>query len=501
MQGEFKMKEKRIVGLILVMILSTVTVGTVMAQRAAPADFIESPTSISSAGRFSSGADDYIHSAYYADVEFKNWFSFASFAEANRVSMGYARRIGGIYLGLYYGGNLFMGYTTDTYTESDETTYGATKTFRAYSSGPGISTAAGYNNNRFAVLIGFGNMGIRLSYASTHDGFSGEDISYGLLYKQYDSANGWIVPQIQWGMTTTLLPQGIQPTVTLDLGFRRYFTRYEQYYTSPWTTRSEYVQNSQNYFEPTLSLGAGGYTIYTGEAFKAAVDLDYTLIFRMYSNDYSNTTPDAAGKYKVASISVLNTTGVLTEKSYIKNEVTPSIKASYSGERLGLGAKLYLPLGFESEKTTDMVRKAANDTDIWKDGDDESRFEFTFSPLICLGLQYQMIPSKLTLNAGGVITAVEFTRESTDTDSYSGGSKAAGSSTVKTRSTSFSGTRVTGLYAGFGFNLNENFGLEAVTGVGGSPARIARGSNEVNIFGTGNDSLTAFYQILATLKF
>ena len=482
------MKSKKILGLIL--ILSMIAVSGVFAQRAEPTGFITSPTSNATAGRFSTNVDDYIATQWYTgdDVKFNNWFAFGSFASATRAALGYARNFGGIYVGLYYGGNLFRGYTTNTYTESDSSAGGSPKSIKAYTSGPTIS-AANWNDNRFAVLIGVADMGFRLSYASTHDGFKDSDMAIGAnYYKNYKSALGWIEPQIQWGMAKSLLAEGIQPSATLDLGFFRNFVRVEQYTAGTWNTIGEVVNSSQNYFQPRLALNLGGYTFYTGSAFTMSADLDYTLTLQIYRNDYSY----AANSTK--TIKGINTGAALSENSSMENNVAPSLKASYTGnDKLGLIAQLYLPFDFLSQKTTGMAIKNASG-DLWKNGADVSTFTFTVTPTLNLGLQYQILPSKLALNAGGIVQAVTLTTTKTDTAAYANDVKGG---TSKSRSTTFTNpASVTSLYAGVSYNLSKNLTFDAVTGV--------YGTNGANIFGTGGiggGSITVFGQILASLKF
>jgi len=494
------MKKRALFVLIMALVLSMIAVDNVMAQSGRTVwNFLQSPTSISTRSLYSSYADDFIHTAYYKSVEFDKFYSFASFAYNTRGILGFAKSFGDTYVAAYYGGNLFAGYTQNTFNEINSTTHGSSKTFRNYTSGTSISNTGG-NNNRFALLIGVGDMGFRFSYASTRDGLNKKDIQVPIetvstLAKKYKTANGWIIPQFQWGMTRTLTEQGIQPTVTFDLGFHRLYTKYEPYTGANWRTNGEIVLGSMNFVQPVISLGLGGYSIHSGEAFEAIIDLDYTLTLRMHKNDYSYLD---GGQYKTKSIKGFNSrttvapyTSTLTENKYNSNYFEPSIKVEYTGnDRLGFAAKLSLPLTLLSERRSIMGLKA--NYDLQKNGADASIFTFSLSPSISLGAQYDILPGKLALNAGGMIRAVNFSTATTKTDTYTAGSKTG--STLKSKTTTWSATGVgSGLYAGFNFNFNENIGLEANTGV--------QNSNDVNIFGTGSSSLTYFASILASLKF
>jgi len=219
-----------------------------------------------------------------------------------------------------------------------------------------------------------------------------------------------------------------------------------------------------------------------------SADLDYTLTLQIYRNDYSY----AANSTK--TIKGINTGAALSENSSMENNVAPSLKASYTGnDKLGLIAQLYLPFDFLSQKTTGMAIKNASG-DLWKNGADVSTFTFTVTPTLNLGLQYQILPSKLALNAGGIVQAVTLTTTKTDTAAYANDVKGG---TSKSRSTTFTNpASVTSLYAGVSYNLSKNLTFDAVTGV--------YGTNGANIFGTGGiggGSITVFGQILASLKF
>jgi len=511
------MRNNALIGLLLVLVLSVFIVGTVSAQyvivewRPEPSGFLESPTSISSAGRFTSPVDDYIHASYWADVDINKWFGFVSFDDHYYASLGYARKIGGIYIAAYYGGNLFQNYAQSEWAEED-INWNTKRTLRRYNQGFNFS-GVDINDNRFALLIGFGIMGIRLSYASTHDSFSKEDLIIDVVYyKSFSKALGWIIPQIQWGLTRPLMSRGIQPTVTFDLGFYRNFERGDAYNDLDWGTAGDDVRYSNNVTVPRLSLGLGGFTFYYGDDFNAGFDLDYTMLFGIYRNDYSYSD---GVKLKTKTIKGLNLGFVslvnfLYENSYFSNDIAPSINVSYTGnDRLGLSAKLSLPIGLVSYEEAKMDIKDEGGG-LWKNGIDFSAFLFSFTPALRLGLQYKIVPGRLTLNAGGVIKAATITFMTFEETNYSLGSKDPGTPVVKGKavfhgeipSSPFSSRIIpytsssdfaTGLYAGFNFNMSDNFVLESVSGV--------NNSNEANLFGAGGESLGLFTKILATLKF
>ena len=483
------MKRKTFFVLAAVLILSTIAVGSVMAQKSEPEDFLESPTSIATAGRFSSDTDDYIGAADYAGVAFKNWFAFASFDDHYKATLGYARYFGNIYVGLYYGGNMFWGYLDNSYAEYEHTfTSGSKKTFNSYTTWE--NPANSENENRFAVLIGVADMGFRISYASNHASFGGDDIIVGAnAYKNYDRTNGWIVPQLQWGMTKPIMEKGIQPTVTFDLGFYRNFYRYTLY-NADGTAADERVSNSRNFVQPKIALGLGGFEFYNGENFSISADLDYTLLFEIFRNDFSYLD---GTKWKINTVKGINATGSLSEDSFVSHEITPSLSASYDSDRLNLSARFALNFDLISSKSSEMEEYDSGK--LRKDGYDESFFRFVFQPELALGMQYKAIPGKLIINAGGKISAGGIMKYSNNYDYYNSGTKTS-TTTTKIKSTSYMTVAgETGLYLGLAFNFNEHFGLEAVTGL--------INDNDFSVFGDGSfvDSVTTFGRILAKIKF
>jgi len=207
--------------------------GFVWAQRPEPAGFISSPTSTSTMGLFRSPVDNYINVSFFPQAQVENWFTYASFYEDFNVSLGYARRFGGVYLGLYYGGNLFRGYNDRQYTEQlFDNASGTDRIIKVFTNAApdpvsDILRSDMYNDNRFAVLIGLDNMGFRLSFASNFGSFQGNDIAIGAItpvYSEYKKSDGWLTPQLQWGLTQQCLLKVFSPVLLLNLVLHGFLT-------------------------------------------------------------------------------------------------------------------------------------------------------------------------------------------------------------------------------------------------------------------------------------
>jgi hypothetical protein len=473
-----------------------------------------SPTNNGTSGRFKTAIDDYISPQDYAGLKLNNWFSYASWATAGQPQFGFAKQINNFYLGLYYKGTFWGGVNNFAGKEEIIPTFmGGTesKKLTTYT----IPAPLDYPDNSVAVLFGFADMGIRLGFSSTYDSFKSDGdmrveagVTSGVAtynhYKSYALENGNLVPQIKWGMARNLIKQGVKPYATATLNFHRESLRANQYST-PNETSGEKILYSQNYFQPTFAAGLGGFTFYDADGFKGSVDLDYTLRLNLYSNDYSYAEDTSAGvapaDYKYGTktfngtwgpVSAANASLILRERSYIYNSVVPSLAASWSSGNLGLKAKLRANLDFDTTKTTDMdaTRDADGKTNgnLQKHGNDETRDTFTVTPRLDLGLQYGIIPGKLTLNAGGRLArGITFT--TTDLKVYDSGNEDQIKAS-KSKSSGF-GTMTWRLHAGAMFNFSDNVWIEASTGV----------QNGVNVFSTGADGLFNFTAIAVGLKF
>jgi hypothetical protein len=507
------MKSRRIFGLTAALLLSVVVAGGLWAQTA-PHDFVTSPQSTASEGRYRSDADNFIRTDSWSGVRFNTFYAYTSFytgpstdpRAANRAALGYATKFGDAYVAAYYSGNFWSGTTGFTYTERDLPFNGSDKTFPVYSATPAFSTGT-IPDNRVALLLGVADMGFRLSYAWTHEAFKKDDIAApatipnpnydptdpdspetitgNAFYKSYEMDYGVISPQIEWGMAKALTEKnGIQPKVTLNLNFFRNYKKVDQYNPADGTSYGEAIANSQNYFNPHLIVGVGGFHFYNQNGFRATVDLDYELNLRLYDNEYSyfdGTT------YKTDKIAGLYTGGdALSENSYIRNLVTPSLAGQWSGGNLALRFKLNLPLQFTDEEATAMT---LNDGKPEQNGTASKTSAFVFSPNLRLATQWRAIPNKLHLYAGARLNLGNITHTTVESSTYSGGTEDDNSS-AKRVSDEFANTS-NALKLGVTFLPTENLIFEAACGVGTN--------NSLSVFDPAG--LLNFTTLLVSLKF
>jgi len=441
----------------------------------------ESPQSAATQGRYRSAADNFIRPDAHTGVSFDKFYAMTSFANPGRAQLGYAAKIGGLYLGLAYGGSFWAGYTPLNYTE-DKASWpgGSDKTFKTYDS---IDFGSGTPENRFAILLGGGDMGFRFTFSSVgHELISLKDdfaVASSGYYKSYEAERGAITPQLAWSMTKGLTGNGIQPWATLDLGFVKNYSKAE-IYDNTGKSNGVNVRYSANYVEPKLSLGLGGLIVYKNDSnFRVTADLDYDLLLRLYENEYSYV--DSSGDYKTKKIKGDFNGTTFTEKTYHDHLITPSLAAQWSGGPLAVRLKLNLGVPLTGAENTVVTLKTDGSGDFADGSKKASSFTVGFNPNLRLAAQWKIHP-KFTLNAGGRInfyTGSQTTATIEDNDNY----KKVTEPTGRTNNI---------LNAGLTFLPTDNLTFEVSTG-------IINGN--INVFDTNPGGLLNFTNFLVGLKF
>ena len=478
---------------LLALLMMVISAAGIWAQNL-PASIWTSPQSTVTEGRYRSNADDFIRPDAYAGVKFNRWFGMISFLWDENFSgiatLGYATKVSNVYLGGFYNGNLWAGAPANNYTsmETFPVPNGgvAGRPYNVYN----YINVVPANVNNIALIVGAADMGFRITYRTNHQSFNESGIVTGnQLYKNYKAEGGYIAPQIAWAMAKDLTGNGIRPYATVDLVFNRDYLSTET--SGPDSNGIEGVKigRSSNHIDPSVGLGLGGYTFYNQDGFKASCDLDYVLTLNIYDNEYSYEkdgvyrTGTIKGTYSPASIS-------LVEKSYVSNQVTPSLSGSWSEDRLSLKFKLNLPLTIISREDNQMdVNSSYN---LVRQGANDSTFSFSFRPDVRLALQYKIIPGKLVLNAGARLQTAAITLEKVDRVIFNDDVKTS-SQTI--HQDSWGSSFVSRFSLGPTFNLTDNVWIEAVTGV----TNAYGNSGTIDVFAPGG--LFSFGSILVALKF
>jgi hypothetical protein len=419
-----------------------------------------SPQFTATQGRFRSAADNFIRPDYYNAVTFDKFFAMTSFAATDKAQLGYAGKIGNMYIGAAYGGNFWANYTDLTYTEQEYAAWpGGSKKVPVYGFNYSNPFTSKTPENRIAVLLGLADMGFRFTFSSVgHELISLKDsVVGGSAVKSYEAERGRIIPQIAWAMAKDLSENGIRPYVLLDLGFTRDYIKGET--ISAIGPNNAYVGYSENSFDPKLTLGLGGYTFYKNEGgFKLLADFEYALELRIFENEYSYQ--NGTGYYEIAKIKGINGggSGGLSEDTYSGHLLTPALAGQWSGGPLALRFRLNLPVTFVGAESTDMTINGSG-----LDSGDKSSLSFIgFNPNLVLAAQWKIV-SKLTLNVGGRITLGNIGQETTETTSK--GTPGIPSTSTKTI-TGRRGASSNQLTIGFTFLPTDNLTFEASSGIG-----------------------------------
>jgi len=467
-------------------------------------------------GMFGLPGENYMEVQWYPDAGFEKFYIQAGFT--GKADLGFATKIGGLYIGVSYTGGLFHQYDWGGYEESVTIFRGTDKKIKQYTIPEGWADKTWLKNNpnpvdhNFGILIGIADMGFRFDFSSDYQIFEMKEdvIVGGDQYKSYKSEYGTLTPSITWGMAKDLTPNGIRPAIQLSFGFHVDQSQNERYdVTSPYASRS-YIGNAlgnegtDNYTDLGLAINLGGYTImarknvFTKEnEFSFSVDLDYSLNSKLYGKNkrtysYLNRNANIEEEGRFSSSGGFD--GFDTKIENGTHVIEPSLQVQWDSDKIGLGAKLHLPVTIESDKYTYNKLNISNSKlsySLEKQGTEET-ISVEFAPSLNLGGVYRLVPSKFHINMGAEI-----------------GLSSAKSETVKSHvdATNTDSTKVTNttkgtdsnFTIGVSFFLTRNVILDAYTGV--------QKANEFNFFGTGKSSdtetgsVTYFGGILLMLSF
>jgi hypothetical protein len=463
---------------------------------------VASPQGDVTLGKFESDADYFMSARNYTNMGFDKVFSLVSYKRqttasignaktyyANLAQLGFATRVGKLYMGMSYIGNALLdfgsinqGKNTYSYTEKKAVfPGGGEKTWKVFSENPVLNYAQNAINNEAALLFGIADMGFKVYFATNYQENSQSDFfstnNATELYKNYDEQIGHINPGLVWGMAREIIPgRGLKPEVKLDLNFFRWNIKLEKY-EADGTTRGMYVSRSENRFIPGFNLSTGDFTLARVNDLSMNIGLDYGIKLYLYDNEYSY--PDANGKYQIKRLQggrvgflSLASSADFYDINQVYNSLTPKIGARWSGERLGLFAGLNLAMSIDdTTQTRKNLKQGSTDGSLVKDGEDKKTTKFSFNPEFNLAMQWAIVPERLFLNTGCKIRILEVSSETGDKKVYADGVEVeTDRDKVISNVFNYSSTR---LYLGVTFNITSNLDLQAALGVD---------NNSVNVF-------------------
>jgi len=491
--------------LIMIAVLLLAAVTGAFAQAGAITDYM-----------FGLPGENYMEVQWYPESGFEKFYVQAGFT--GKADLGFATKIGGIYVGVSYTGGIFNQYNWN-YEESVVSFRGADKKIKQYKTPDDWykGTDDPYDPNiiypferpvdhNLGILVGIADMGFRFDFGSDYQLFEvKEDVVVdGGQYKSYRTEYGNITPSLKFGMAKDLTPNGIRPSVQLSLGFHVDQSQTEQYNdSSPYTKRAVNIKNAEginngtdNYTDLGLALNLGGYTfmsrknLFTKEnEFSFSVDLDYSLNSKLYGkNQYTYSNIDATA-YTFEKEGRFGDTNTAFDTN-IKNGthvIEPSVQVQWNVDKIGLGAKLHLPvtIGFD-ESTTNLITYGTTSYSI-KETATTKETSIEFAPRLNLGGVYRLVISKFHINMGAEIGLSSAESKTVEVSPKDDSSKKTISVTNETNGTHSQFTIGASLF------LTRNVILDAYTGV--------RDRRDLNFFGTGEGSVTYFGGILLMLSF
>jgi len=246
---------------------------------------MESNTSKATAGVFTGDIDDAMDVHDFSGLKFDKGFGFIGYGgniTNNPASLGYASRFGGLYLGLWYTGNVVR--VRENWEEQVTTTYDlinqipiTTATRTQYFGGGNIISS----NNQIEALLGIGSMGFKIGFHEnvSDTKFPGRIItvtenqdgtvthSNGDIL-EYSNITGSLSPSLTWGMSIDLGSFAIKPLLAVGIGIGL-GSNVNNYRDVPYITVGGELRGTE-----TINLN-GSNSAYINPDFKVGADIDF----------------------------------------------------------------------------------------------------------------------------------------------------------------------------------------------------------------------------------
>jgi hypothetical protein len=408
---------------------------------------------------YSADVDRYLNVNNWSAVNFDKWFGFAHGSDvgspAFRANLGYATKLGDIYLGARYFGNIFAdtgsaesvtlnpAYDADTQelTSLTETTsYPANKLHNSV--------------NQLDILIGVAGQGIKVgffesmsirptagnrNFSKTTNYLTGVE-QYTYEPVEYTAFAGYLLPSIQWGTVLNVNDLTIKPRVTLSFNiyqdtiidtYQSYTTVYGDTVGNQTLTRASGQNNG--FLRPGVAVGAD-IGLPKKDDVATTFAIDYTLNIDFYNNDYSGSgfSGTAAGPVSwdgntttttssIASKTETTTANTLrfSDNTRFYHSISPKVtfdKTVADGLKLGLAVLAPVTITATSNdrytearsiiETTNFnalnsaAAKTITETTVHTPLGLTEQTVFTLSPSVRIGASYNLIPSRFTVNDG-----------------------------------------------------------------------------------------------------
>jgi hypothetical protein len=488
---------------------------------------------------------NFMEPQWYVYSGFEKFYIQAGFDDPNLAKLGFATKVGEMYIGVSYEGSLFNQADVWDYTEetidvtpppNPSTSPFEGKTIKTY----GIPALDGSKrpNHNIGVLFGIQDIGIKLTVETDYQIFDlNEDAIVGTNnYKSYKAEYGDVSPSLKFGFAKDLTEKGIRPSVELVFSFHTDSIQtnyYEAGTTDPITGKTSYptheskrgfaTQGTDNFAIIGVKLNLGEYIIYSKDNFSFSADFDYAFGTTICGeNEYTYNSPNpTTGAIDIKTFKETGrfddqTTGVFhNDVSVMVHGIEPSVKVIWDSEKVGLGAKLHLPILITDGKET--VNNIYIETDPTKPtygnytlNPDTSTKEtiFAFKPELKLGGVYRIVPDKFNINMGATIGLSSVgvkTVEETDEVQYINNDPTQGKNPDYGKSTTTVSQVTTGTSSSFSVGaslfITKNVILDVKTGVVDANSLYIFGGNSTDPLAAIPGSLTYFTALLLMLSF
>ncbi|GHV93560.1 hypothetical protein AGMMS50268_40630 [Spirochaetia bacterium] len=370
----------------------------------------KSTTKTATADRIGTDVDNFLDYTGHTGVKFDNWFGYAGYESL--ASVGYARKLGSIYLGAWYKGNVARTQAVSGLSWSGpgstsiigngininlndliNPVYDAFGELQSTTKSTGQDNADGIvTDNQLQALIGFGNMAVKVGfreflysqpdYTNIYGANQNQTmttpgsgtVAYANALESFSDLHGNLQPNVGWGAAFALGKFTLKPKAEVAIAIvqdaRETVVKDGTSVYGNGAVTSKKSGYANNFVRPSITVGAdialqgkNGGTWTPGIA--------YNIFFDVYSNDYdaygSSGTVKGTVNYTASdTISGNESTHVVTvspistvvtdtakirvvEKSAVYNVITPGISYSDNfGDRVKFGFKAQVPVHFGS---------------------------------------------------------------------------------------------------------------------------------------------------------
>jgi hypothetical protein len=467
--------QKKVTVMALAAVVTLVLAMPVAAQ-ATDVGPLVSNTSVGTAGLFKNDVDFLVNYHKYANVLTGDakYFGFVTGRTdfGGSADLGFATSLSNIYLGVWYRGNIV---SLDNATETHAITpvwndslgiVEQTQERTSYSQAQFLRSA-----NKFEFLIGVAGHGIKVGFFESYLvdqnlAVAGRDIivtdymdgrkEYTAAPVDYQQSRGYLKPYIGWGSNFSVAGMNLMPFV--DLAFQinddKLVDNYRSY-TEVNGKKQNIVGvvgagNNSGVMRPIIGVGAK-LDLAKKNTIASQVQLKYDLNLDVYNNDYSAT--GLSGDAVPGTVSWRNSTGMteayvnrvtnyadrtetitditlaITEPTALNNKITPGyqiIGEPFENFKIGLLATV--PISFNFTSSNSYTRRIQKEVVKYNMGNlgyvreeetltyanqkrEQSVFGLDLN--LYLGIQYKLVPDRLTFNTGISATPLSYSRTET----------------------------------------------------------------------------------------